>query len=124
MEFFWLLVPLLICVEIAKKIDPGKNVKISLNLFRKIIYVFSYKRVSDRWKEKVLLRYACKFFKLNFKFFIQLVLIISPFAFVFLIDEILKSEFNQALFDIYFYLVSIPVVIVYIKIRSVFHERG
>ena len=123
MELIWLLIPLIFCIEIAKKISLGKSLDLFLGILVKIRHIISYNKASDRWKEKALLRYALRLFNLNFQLLIHLVLTFLPFIIVLLIDKIFDSELSKALFDIYFYLVSIPAVFAYIKLRSAFHDR-
>ncbi|MEK9627540.1 MAG: hypothetical protein VW455_00815 [Nitrospinota bacterium] len=120
MDIFWLLIPLIICVEIANRTNLGNTLSLFLDLLGKIRNIFSYKKASDRWKEKALLGYSFRFLNLNFQLLIKLFLIFSPFFLILPIDRIFGIALTKALIDPYFLMISIPIVIAYTKIKKRF----
>ena len=118
-----LLLPLILCLEILTRINFKKRIVNSINILVKIKKTLKYINASDKHKEKAIIKLSFKFFYHNSLILLNLFLIFSPFIIVIIIDKIYDLSLINSFYDIYFYLLSIIVTFIYLKLKSFFYAK-
>ena len=88
--------------------------KTLVNLSKKIVFTISSKKISDQWKEKVLLNYSFNLFKSSLKILIFLALL---FILVYLINYF-ENKFILFLFSLNGIISATIYIFFYHKIRN------
>jgi len=86
-------------VELLIYFNLLKTVNKLNQFYRKVAYVIRNKRISDRWKERVLPRYACRTFSMTSVLLVHFVIIFSPI----ILASALYSRYNL---QIYYFILS------------------
>ena len=87
-----------------------------LKVFKKASHVIVSSKISDHWKEKAVLGYACII--LNNSFYVLSILVI--FSLVIIGFTLLSNQFSLLLFSLLGLLESIFIVFAYIQLRKLF----
>lgn len=115
---------LLICFSVIvyeslRYIKFNDLIKISLNIYQKIINLFKFKCVSDFRKERLIFNYSKSLFIVSIKIFLTLILILT---FIYLLNALSKSFLNLII-SIFGILELSIVVIIYHKFRKKIHAK-
>ncbi len=105
---------LTITYEILIFFNFFKTFKILVNFSKKIIFTILSKKISDQWKEKVLLNYAFNLFKFSFKILTILAVIILGIY----LANYFQKEFILHLLSLNGIVLSTIYIFIYHKIRN------
>ena len=104
---------LTITYEILIFFNFFETFKILVNFSKKIIFTILSKKISDQWKEKVLLNYAFNLFKFSFKILTILAVIILGIY----LANYFQKEFILHLLSLNGIVLSTIYIFIYHKIR-------
>ncbi len=82
MTYFILLILCLISFEFLHFIKFFDRLNTTLFLTKKVLKILSSVRISDHWKEKIILNYACSLMSLSIQMLLVMISIISVFFIV------------------------------------------
>ena len=109
----------IIIYEFIKYIDLVSIVQSNLKIYKKILQLFKYKRVSDFRKEKLLLNYSKSLFMLSVKIFLILILIL-----IFIITLNLLSDTYFNLIMSILGIIELSIIFIYYHfIRKKFYAK-
>ena len=114
---------LLICYsifiyEFIKYIKLIDIIKLKLKIYQKIFKLFSFKKVSDSRKQKLILNYSNSLFFISIKIFFLLILII---ILIFIIN-LLSQSFLSLLISIFGIIELTLIILIYHQIRKKINE--
>lgn len=118
-----LLIPLVICLEIFLRTELKKKITKNINIFIEIKKTLKNMDSSDALKEKTIINLSLDFFYHNIILLLNLLLIFSPFIILIVIDKIFDLTIANGFYDVYFYLMSIIVTYIYLKLKSFFNAK-
>lgn len=119
MKHIILLLLCLLIVEISIKFNPIFKLNYSWEIFKKIIYVFRTKNITDNWKEKVIPYYSLEIMKICLNFFLF-------FLFIFIIlfwTDLFIENFILFIFSILGIIEAFVFSFTYIFIRKLFKNE-
>ena len=119
MTHLGLIILIIISFEIIKFSKLIIRMQENINLYKKLIKLFTLKKVSDTWKEKALLNYSKNLFLSSLKIIVILIIIVI----IFLIFSYMDENFNNLIFSL-FGLIEITILfLIYAYLRKLYHAR-
>jgi hypothetical protein len=112
--YFVNIIFLTIIYELLSFFNFFKILRILVNFSKKIIFTILSKKISDQWKEKVLLNYSFHLFKSSLKILIILTMI---FLTIYLINYF-EKKFISYLLSLNGIILSTIYILFYHKIRN------
>lgn len=119
MNYFILFLSLIISMEILYRAKFRFCLQNLLIHSRKSIAILSNSKVSDNWKEKLILYYSCKIMKLSLKLFFS----ILSCLLVFIVFDIFINDFLIFSLSLFGVFESIMVILAYIYFRNLFKNE-
>ena len=123
MNYFFLLIALIITLEIYKLFKLNVKLNEYIYLCYKAKILLKLKKASDQWKKIFIIRLMKR---LSISFFVLVslfALTLSPFLIIFTVSILYKLELINFFYNFWFYLISIIISIIYLKLRNLFYER-
>jgi hypothetical protein len=112
--YFVNIIFLTITYEILNFFNFLKTFKILVNFSKKIIFTILSKKISDQWKEKVLLNYSFNLFKFSLRILTILAVILLAIYFA----NYFEKEFISHLLSLNGIILSTIYIFFYHKIRN------
>ena len=109
----------LLTVELLLHCKLFRNVQNLNEIYRKVAYVIRNKRISDRWKEKVLPRYAARIFGMTSILLLHCIIIFSPIV----ITSAVASFYHVDMFKFIISWVGILYVTAVITVYAVLRKK-
>ena len=109
----------IICFEIIKFFKLRFYFQQLLNLYKKLFKLFISKRISDHWKERVILKYSQLLFFNSFRFILSIVIITT----IYLLIEFFDNHFGIYLISIMGIIETTLILILYNSIRKFFNAK-
>ena len=116
MTHFLIFIVCILSVELFIRLKFLSHLNSMLKVTKKVTYVISQNKISDHWKEKVIPAYALKIMNYSLKILLILLLIIS----LFFIIDLLQNNFLAFTFSLMGIAQSIVFAFGYVFIRRLF----
>jgi hypothetical protein len=116
MTHFLIFIVCVLSVELFIRLNFLSHLNSMLKVTKKVTYVISQNKISDHWKEKVIPAYALKIMKYSLQILLILLLIIS----LFFIIDLLQSNFLAFTFSLIGIAESIVFAFGYVFIRRLY----
>ena len=85
-----------------------------LQITRKVFNILTSKKISDHWKEKIILNYALKLMTLS----LQILLIILFIVFIFFIADLFLDDFLINIFSLQVIIISFLFIMGYLRLKK------
>ncbi len=106
----------IVCTEIFIRLKFLSKLQFLFFYLKKSLRVLYSKKISDHWKEKVIIYYAINLMKNSF----LMLLILLTILIVFILLSLTSPNLIKYLISAYGIIESIVIVMVYLKIRQLF----
>lgn len=116
MTHFLIFIVCILSVELFIRLNFLSHLNSMLKVTKKVTYVISQNKISDHWKEKVIPAYALKIMKYSLQILLILLLIIS----LFFIIDLLQSNFLAFTFSLIGIAESMVFAFGYVFIRRLY----
>jgi len=95
-EIIFLVVSTIVIIELVHRSTIASTSKNLQNISQKTVSTVQSNKISDHWKQKAILAYACKIFLTSTKLLANLLFIFSPVILLLLIDTTMGTSFMRS----------------------------
>ncbi len=119
MNHFILFIICVVLIEIVIRLNLFKLIYSFLQVLRKVMIIIPNSKISDHWKEKVVLAYAIKIMEFTLKIFFITIL----FLLIIFLTVKLNSGFYDFIFSFLAFIESIVFGIIYFYLRKLTYKN-
>ena len=109
----------IIIYEFFRLINLKNHIKLNLKIYKKILKLFTLKKVSDTRKQKLIFNYSKSLFNVSMKIFAMLLLVI---IFIFILN-FLSNSFLNLVFSVFGIIEITLIFIIYHLLRKKIYEK-
>lgn len=117
MEWVFAAVSGIVFVELFLRLSVAEKAKNLLHTGKKVTSVIASKKISDHWKEKVVLQYALRMFLGTLQLAALLIISFLPILFLVWLDHLLNFSFLDFMQTITGILFTTVIAVVYAKLK-------
>lgn len=116
MKHLFLFILTITCFELYLFFEINNLIKKNIKIYKKLFKLFKFKRVSDQYKQKVILIYSKQIFLISIKFLFFICIVF----FIFLIFSYIDTNFYNLILSIKGFIEVILLILVYSKFKKYF----
>ncbi len=118
MEWVFICISPILVVEVFLHTSFKKNISEMLDFIKRSGKTIKSNRISDHWKEKILLHYSIKIFINSIQLFFCLILTASPLAAIYFLSKQLDTDLFSLLMTPSGFIISMVIASTYIVFRT------
>ncbi len=122
MNWFFLLLSLIVSLEILSRIKIYKNFNRVKNIFSNLISSLSDKKNSDAEKQQILFKFSLEIFKASVEFLLFFTILVIPFFIINYLISFYNYNILKLFLSLHGSILSLLFSIIYIYIRNKFAD--